>query len=96
MTIIESYTLRTPVIGASIGGIPEIIDEGKTGYKFESGNAGELAKVIDRCNAMDEKEYSAMKENAKRFADEKFGKENYYNRLMELYNKTIADYKASK
>ena len=96
MTIIESYTLRTPVIGSNLGGIPEIIDEGKTGYKFESGNADELAKVIDRCNAIGEKEYSAMTENAKRFADEKFGKENYYNRLMELYNKTIADYKASK
>ncbi|MBE6268328.1 MAG: glycosyltransferase [Bacteroidales bacterium] len=96
MTIIESYTLRTPVIGANLGGIPEIIDEGKTGYKFESGNADELAKVIDRCNAISENEYYVMKESAKRFADEKFGKEYYYNRLIELYNKTISDYKATK
>ena len=93
MTIIESYTLRTPVVGANFGGISEIIDEGITGYKFESGNSTELAMVIDRCNAISEQEYLSMKENAKKFADENFGKDNYYNKLMELYNKTISDYK---
>ena len=93
MTIIESYTLRTPVIGANIGGIPEIINEGITGYKFESGNSAELAIVIEQCNSMEKQKYIAMKENAKRFADENFGKDNYYNKLMELYNKTISDYK---
>lgn len=96
MTIIESYTLRTPVIGANIGGIPEIIDEGKTGYRFESGNSEDLAMVIDCCNAIGKQEYLAMKENAKRFADKKFGKENYYNRLIDLYNKTISDYKNNR
>lgn len=92
MTIIESYTLRTPVIGSNLGGIPEIIDEGRTGYKFESGNADELAKVIDCSNVMGKDEYYSMKENAQKFANEKFGKENYYNKLIALYKKTISDY----
>ena len=92
MTIIESYTLRTPVIGADLGGIPEIVDEGKTGYKFESGNAAELVKVIDVCDSMSKDDYLSMKVNAKKFADDKFGKENYYNNLMDLYNKTISEY----
>lgn len=46
-SVMESQTLRTPVLGADIGGIPELIDEGKTGMLFESGNAGELAAKID-------------------------------------------------
>lgn len=29
MTIIEAYSVGTPVIGAKIGGIPEIIIDGK-------------------------------------------------------------------
>ncbi len=46
-TVMESQTLRTPVIGADIGGIGELIDEGKTGLLFESGNASELTEKIE-------------------------------------------------
>lgn len=46
MTVLESIALGTPVIGANIGGIPELIDSGKTGLIFESGNAEALKKCI--------------------------------------------------
>ena len=36
----------TPVLGADIGGIPELIREGKTGALFESGNTAELIRKI--------------------------------------------------
>ena len=35
----------TPVLGADIGGIPELIHVGKTGELFESGNAEDLKKL---------------------------------------------------
>ena len=35
LTVIESQSLGTPVLGARIGGIPELIEEGKTGMTFE-------------------------------------------------------------
>ena len=38
LTILEAYSQGKPVIGSAIGGIPEIIDEGKTGFLFEAGN----------------------------------------------------------
>ena len=37
-SVMESQMYGTPVIGADIGGIPELIQEGKTGELFESGN----------------------------------------------------------
>ncbi len=46
-TVMESQTMQTPVIGANIGGIPELIEEGKTGLLFESGNADELTERIE-------------------------------------------------
>lgn len=46
-TVMESQSLLTPVIGARIGGIPELIEDGKTGLLFESGNAEELTEKID-------------------------------------------------
>ena len=38
--------LRSPVLGADIGGIPELIDAGENGELFESGNADALAGKI--------------------------------------------------
>ena len=40
-SVMESQMYGTPVLGANIGGIPELIQVGKTGELFESGNAEE-------------------------------------------------------
>lgn len=45
-SVMESQMYSTPVLGANIGGIPELIDVGKTGELFESGNATELKEKI--------------------------------------------------
>lgn len=37
-SVMESQMYGTPVLGADIGGIPELIEAGKTGELFESGN----------------------------------------------------------
>ena len=45
-SVMESQMYGTPVLGANIGGIPELIQVGKTGELFESGNADALAGKI--------------------------------------------------
>lgn len=45
-SVMESQMYGTPVLGANIGGIPELIQVGKTGELFESGNAAELKDKI--------------------------------------------------
>ncbi|HEY8565253.1 MAG TPA: glycosyltransferase family 4 protein [Beijerinckiaceae bacterium] len=44
--VFEAYAHGVPVIGARAGGIPEQIDEGRTGWLFEAGSADDLARVI--------------------------------------------------
>lgn len=41
-SVMESQIYGTPVLGADIGGIPELIEVGKTGELFESGNPDAL------------------------------------------------------
>jgi len=41
-SVMESQMYATPVLGADIGGIPELIRVGETGELFESGNAEQL------------------------------------------------------
>lgn len=45
-SVMESRMYGTPVLGAKIGGIPELIDEGRTGELFTSGDKDDLVKHI--------------------------------------------------
>ena len=47
-SVMESQMYGTPVLGADIGGIPELIEVGKTGDLFESGNKDELKRKIHK------------------------------------------------
>ena len=47
-SVMESQMYGTPVLGANIGGIPELIQTGKTGELFESGNARDLKEKIQK------------------------------------------------
>lgn len=45
-SVMESQMYGTPVLGADIGGIPELISEGETGELFESGNKDALKEKL--------------------------------------------------
>ncbi|MDB5090774.1 MAG: hypothetical protein JWR09_4768, partial [Mucilaginibacter sp.] len=45
-TVVEAMALGKPVIGAAIGGIPEMVIDNHTGLLFEPGNAGQLAEKV--------------------------------------------------
>lgn len=47
-SVMESQQYGTPVLGAAIGGIPELIGAGVTGELFESGSAEGLRQSVER------------------------------------------------
>ena len=47
-SVMESQMYGTPVLGAKIGGIPELIQNGKTGELFKSGDVAELVEKIQK------------------------------------------------
>lgn len=89
MTIIEAYSLGTPVIGAEIGGIPEIVDEGKTGFCFESRNVESLVNVIARAVCLSHEQYQALCDGAYEFYKKKFSADCHYERLIEFYKQVL-------
>jgi glycosyltransferase involved in cell wall biosynthesis len=48
LVAIEAMASGRPVIGSAMGGIPELIHEGRTGYIVPPANPGELAAAIDQ------------------------------------------------
>ena len=47
-SVMESQIYGTPVVGANIGGIPELIRDGQTGILFESGNTDALVAALEQ------------------------------------------------
>ncbi len=86
MTIIEAYSVGTPVIGTKIGGIPEIVDDGKTGFQFTSANVEELKAVILKTNNLSNEEYSTISNNTIKFANDNFSPHSYWNKLIGFYS----------
>lgn len=80
LSVIEAECLGTPVLGAHIGGIPELVDEGVNGMTFESGNADDLAvKIKAMYNA--DFDYKAIADAAM----ERYNAESYYSEIMKCY-----------
>ena len=80
LSVIEAECIGTPVLGARIGGIPELISDGVNGMTFESGNAVGLAEKIKDMFA-ETFDYKAIAEAAMK----RYNAENYYNEIMKIY-----------
>lgn len=89
MTIIEAYSLGTPIIGRAIGGIPEIVEEGKTGFVFEPQNIDSLRKVLTDTINMPINQYTAIQNNTREYAKAHFDTVRYYKKLIAFYNEYL-------
>lgn len=89
LTIVEAYSSGKPVIGSNIGGIPELILEGKTGYLFSMGDSAELEEKINKAVKMSDDEYLEMSETAYRFACDKFSEKTHYRDLLNVYSEVV-------
>jgi len=93
LTIVESLSCGKPVIGSNIGGIPELIENGKTGFTFEMGNMNDLIRAILLAHNTSDIEYIEMSRNARAFAERKFSEENHYIQLINIYKDAISNKK---
>lgn len=89
MAIIEAYSTGTPILGARIGGIPEIVIEEETGYLFMSGNSEDLKNKVELVDGLTAEKYSKLSEGVLKFAGKNLSTENYYPKLIAFYNRFL-------
>lgn len=82
---IESLQLGRPIIGADIGGIPELIKN--NGVLFKSGSVNELHNALLKIENMSEEEYENMKKASVQLFKETYTKEVHYKMLKDVYKK---------
>ncbi|KAA8820757.1 glycosyltransferase [Bifidobacterium vespertilionis] len=82
---LESLAAQTPVIGANIGGIPELVVEGETGFRFGSGDLHSLTKTLYKAADVDEPRYSAMQRQCVQYVQERCQQREYAEELGHVY-----------
>jgi glycosyltransferase involved in cell wall biosynthesis len=85
MVILEAYALKKPVIGARIGGIPELVENNVTGLLFEPFKVEDLVKKIESIYYMPDI-VQAMGEAGRKRMEQDFNTTRHYEGLMEAYS----------
>jgi len=85
VSLLEAYALGKPVIGARIGGIPELIRENETGACFESGQVESLRRVLEDFRARPLRQLADMGAAGRRWVAEDFTVAMYRQRIMSVY-----------
>jgi len=82
--ILEAMAAGAPIVATNVGGLPELIENGKSGLLVEPKNPIALASAIERLLNNPEQQKS-LAENAKQQAG-KFGLDQMLNQTYQLYN----------
>lgn len=82
LVLLESADMATPVIATNVGGVPALVDPGKTGWIVEPGRADALAIAMEKAVSADTEE---MGRKLRSFAKEKFSNENLQREIRQVY-----------
>jgi glycosyltransferase involved in cell wall biosynthesis len=85
MSVLEAYALGKPVIGARIGGIPELIRENETGLSFESTNEAALCAALRDMSERPDTAIEAMGRSARLWVERDFTSAIYQARMIDMY-----------
>lgn len=90
----EAYSNGVPVIGAAIGGIPELVIENRTGFLFKSGDIEQLKHILETV-INNPQILKNMTDNCLKFVKQ-FEMSGYLDRLLDIYRQTIEINKRKK
>jgi len=93
--ITEAMASRKPVIGTRVGGIPELINDGETGFLVERGDIPSMAeKILHLLN--DPGQRTRMGNKGREGVEAKFDHRRNVSKLIELYGLSGADLAAQE
>lgn len=91
-SVLEALACGIPVIATSVGGIPEQVEDGQTGYLVTAGHAEQMASKIAELLENDDLRI-VMQKKAAAHAQREFSLERQVNAYLDWYYEMIADRK---
>ncbi len=90
--IIEAMSRGKPVVATNVGGVPELVEDGKTGFLVPPGDACALAEAIEKLIAGPERARK-MGSEGKRTIAEKCDPAENVSRVLRVYNQFLPEEK---
>lgn len=87
-SVIETQSIGKAIIGANIGGIPEMVINNENGLTYKYNDVKELEGKMKRLFS-DIELREEFGNNAKKFANKEYSPENYYKKLEKIYKNLI-------
>ena len=78
-----------PVIGASIGGIPEMVEDGVNGYLFTSGSYSELQSALEKIISLPDSRIADLGAAGREKAERSFSPARHYQMLFNIYEELV-------
>ena len=89
MVIAEAFVCGVPVLCSDLGGMREIVEEGRTGLRFTAANSADLTNKVEWAWSHPE-QMVTMGKNARREYEARYTAEKNYHLLMEIYRRIAA------
>ncbi|UCH32936.1 MAG: glycosyltransferase family 4 protein [Armatimonadota bacterium] len=86
--LLEAGACAKPTVATACGGVPEIVDDGRTGLVVPSNDAEAMAAAVDRLLS-DRDAASAMGAAARRLVEKRFRIEPFAERIESLYRELL-------
>ena len=87
-SVLETQAIGKAIIGANIGGIPELVQNEKNGFIYKYDDVNELKEKMKKL--FNDKELAnEFGKEAQKNAKNDYDEEEYYKKIINLYNKAI-------
>ena len=86
--VLEAMACSRPVVATKVGGIPEVVKDGETGFLVNKEDVNSLIKAIDKLLS-NEKLCIEMGLSGRKIIEEKFTWEKNAKKHIEIYEKLI-------
>ena len=87
-SVIETQSIGKAIIGADIGGIPELVINNENGLTYKFDDVKELEKKMQEL--FENKELAEkFGKNAKKFSEQEYSPEKYYKKIEKIYKKIL-------
>lgn len=84
LTVIEAMKCGLPVVCSKVGGMAEIVEQGRTGFLFENNNGSQLIDILEN---ICQKKYNLklISENEQRVVSNRFSIQTHKDLLYKIY-----------
>ncbi len=87
--VLEAMAWELPVLSTAIFGLPELIDDGSTGWLCEPGDTRSLADALERVLAIDPAERRRVGVAARRLVETRHDLDAYATRVAQLFDQAV-------